>query len=77
MQTGVFMSGTFTSAEFLGSTRPAQAQKCRQMADEAGALMVATTDPQIRATYLDLKQQWGMLADETEQISELNLVASS
>jgi hypothetical protein len=71
------MSGSFTSAEFLGSSRPAQAQKCRQMADEAGALMIATTDPQIRATYHDLKRQWDMLADEIDQISESNLIASS
>jgi hypothetical protein len=74
---GVFMSGSFTAAEFLGSSRPAQAQKCRQMAGEAGTLMIAAADPQMRATYLDLKRQWDMLADEIERIAESNLVALS
>ena len=64
------MAGSFTSAEFLDFSRPAQAQKCRQMADEANRLMIRTVDPDIRATYLDLKQQWNMLADEIDQISE-------
>ena len=71
------MSGSFTSAEFLSFSKPAQAQKCRQMADEARTLMTATADPQIRATYLDLKRQWDMLADEIEGIAEPELIASS
>ena len=69
------MASNFTSAEFLGSNQPAQAQKCRQMADEASALMAAAIDPDIRATYLDLKRQWNMLADEIEQMSETAMMA--
>jgi hypothetical protein len=64
------MAASFTSAEFLNFTRPAQAQKCRQMADEANQLLSMTIDPEIRATYLDLKRQWNMLAEEIERNSE-------
>jgi hypothetical protein len=71
------MSGSFTSAEFFAFSRPAQAQKCRQMADEASTLMTATADPLIRETYLDLKRQWDMLADEIERIADSELVAAS
>ena len=70
------MSGTFTSAEFLNFSRPAQAQKCRQMADEAGTQVTVAADPHIRATYLDLKRQWDMLADEIERIAESETVGS-
>ena len=63
------MSVSFSSAEFLGFSRPAQAQKCRQMAEEVHALIGASKDPVIRATYLDLKRQWNMLADEIEGIA--------
>jgi hypothetical protein len=71
------MSASFTSAEFLNFSRPAQAQKCRQMADEAVTLMIASDDPAIRATYLDLKRQWNMLADELERVADSELIASS
>ena len=65
---GVLM-GSFISAEFLGVDGSAQAKKCRQMADEAGALVMAATDPDLHDCYLDLKRQWGLLADEIEQLA--------
>ncbi len=61
--------GSFNSAEFLGADGSSQAKKCRQMAAEAGALVMAANDPDLRACYLDLKRQWGLLADEIEQLA--------
>jgi hypothetical protein len=70
------MSGAFFSVEFLGSDGRTQAKKCRQMADEAGALLAGATDPELRACYLDLKRQWAMLADEIEQLARSNAITS-
>lgn len=70
------MSGIFLSAEFLGSDRRTQAKKCRQMADEASALVETATDEEMRACYLDLKRQWDLLADEIEQLARLNAFTS-
>jgi hypothetical protein len=70
------MSGSFLMAEFLGSDGRTQAKMCRKMADEADAFVAATTDPELRASYLELKRQWRLLAEEVEHLATLSAIAS-
>ena len=56
----------FSAAEFLGSDGPERAKKCRQLAAEADRLAANAINPETREAYLDLKRQWGELADEIE-----------
>jgi hypothetical protein len=66
---GVLMLSDFSSSKFLGSDASTQVQTCRRMALEASTLVTETTDPGIRACYLDLKSQWALLANEIEKFN--------
>ena len=68
------MSGTSTSVDFRSSGISAQLRKCRQMADEADALLAKATTAEMRAIYHDLKNQCDILVDELEQVAILNAI---
>ena len=63
---GYGMGSTTIAAEFLGSDGPSRARMCRRLADEAQELADGAINPETRETYLDLKKQWLVLAEEIE-----------
>ena len=54
--------------KFLGFNSLEELRKCRELAAEAQSFASAALSPEFRATYLELKRQWNVLADDIEHV---------
>jgi len=58
---------THTSSEHPSGDRPGRAQTCRRLAVKAGKRAAQASDPDMRTTFLSMKELWLDLADEIDR----------
>jgi hypothetical protein len=58
----------FVSSEFVSFTERDRVTNAREMADDADWLATMAFNEEMRASYLELKRHWNMLADEWDRM---------
>ena len=57
----------FAPASAVNSARAERAQRCRTLAIKAGEQAAEAADPEMRATFLSMKELWLKLANEIDR----------
>ena len=61
------MTYTRTSFELRGTEQTMRAQMCRTLATKADEQAAQSIDPEMRATFLSMKELWLKLANEIDR----------
>ena len=69
---GATVAHTVISGDFLGATTQERVAMCRKLAAEAERHADDASNPETRRSYLELKRQWDVLANELEATGRAN-----